>query len=323
MRPGPGCATFLAMVSGGLEHYFYSGAGLDRASHLRRDPAWLAARSAETRTRLVPVWGTSNLVGGADQLAAVWLAPGEAATPGIRAAETIFLGLGGDIPYFAIDLSGPGPGAAEAAPVDETRGVFTDLRAVGPLLERSEGAILAYARGLVLWHRRHRFCGLCGQATRSAQAGHVRTCVNPVCGTDHFPRTDPAVIMLVHDSERCVLGRQAVWPEGMHSTLAGFVEPGESLEEAVAREVREEVGIEVSEVVYHSSQPWPFPASLMLGFHARSRPAPLTVDRHELAAARWYSRAELLASPEDRSFRLPRRDSIARRLVEAWIAGSI
>ncbi len=258
------------------------------------------------------------MVGGGDQPAAVWLAPGEAATRAIPASEAIFLGLDGDVPYFAVDLSGPG-----AEPGAETRGVFTDLRAVGPLLARREGAILAYARGLVLWHRRHRFCSLCAQATRSAEAGHLRTCINPDCRADHFPRTDPAVIMLVHDSERCVLGRQTAWPEGMHSTLAGFVEPGESLEEAVAREVREEVGIEVCEVVYHASQPWPFPASLMLGFHARSGHGPLKVDQHELAAARWYSRAELMASPEDQTFRLPRRDSIARRLVDAWIAENI
>src|SRR5262249_49094954 len=147
---------------------------------------------------------------------------------------------------------------------------FTDLRRVGPLLERFEGSLLAYARGITYWHQRHRFCGVCGAPTRSRDAGHVRVCLNETCKTQHFPRTDPAVIMLVHDGDRCLLGRQSVWPTGMHSTLAGFVEPGESLEEAVAREVREETAIEVTDVAYHSSQPWPFPSSVMLGFHARA-----------------------------------------------------
>jgi len=136
----------------------------------------------------------------------------------------------------------------------------------------------------------------------------------------HFPRTDPAVIMLVHQgSERCLLGRQAAWPQGMHSTLAGFVEPGESLEEAVAREVYEETRIELASVTYHSSQPWPFPASLMLGFHAEAKTTAITVDTSELEDARWYERSWLLAHQDDESFRLPRRDSIARRLLEDWL----
>src|SRR5690606_35249197 len=131
-------------------------------------------------------------------------------------------------------------------------------------------ALLAYARGLVHWHVRHRFCPACGGPMQSAEAGHVRRCAGSSCGTQNFPRTDPAVIMLVSDGERAILGRQRVWPAGMHSVLAGFVEPGESLEDAVAREVLEEVGVAVSDVTYHSSQPWPFPASIMLGFYARA-----------------------------------------------------
>ena len=147
----------------------------------------------------------------------------------------------------------------------------------------------------------------------------MRACTAPTCQTHHFPRTDPAVIMLVSCGERCLLGRQRVWPAGMYSTLAGFVEPGESLEDAVAREVREEAGVAVAEVRYHSSQPWPFPGSIMLGFHAEALSPALVVNRDELEDARWFSRSELLASPEDESFRLPRRDSIARRLVESWL----
>ena len=172
------------------------------------------------------------------------------------------------------------------------------------------------------WHRRHRFCGRCGAPTESRKAGHLRVCTRPACGLEHFPRTDPAVIMLVHDDEACVLGRRPGWPPGLHSTLAGFVEPGESLEEAVAREVREEAGLEVplEGIRYNSSQPWPFPASLMLGFHARAERAPLTVYEAELESVAWYSRETLRNLEEGDDLRLPRRDSIARRLIEDWLA---
>jgi NAD+ diphosphatase len=297
---------------------FYSGVGLDRADHLRRDADWLGERLADPESRFVPVWRARNLIRRGAEARAAWL-DGAAAAPLLPlAAETIFLGRAGESAYFTLDVSDLA--APEAEPALAQHGEFQDLRAVGPLLERGEGAILAYARGLVHWHQRHGFCGVCGRPATSTQGGHVRRCTNEACGAEHFPRTDPAVIMLVHDGERCVLGRQKFWPDGMHSTLAGFVEPGESLEEAVAREVKEEVGLELDAVAYHSSQPWPFPASLMLGFHAICRHLPLEINEYELAAAAWYSRAELKASPEDESFRLPRRDSIARRLIEDWLA---
>ncbi|RMD63568.1 MAG: NAD(+) diphosphatase [Alphaproteobacteria bacterium] len=299
---------------------FYSGVDLDRGEHLRRDAAWIAARLGDPTTRFVPVWQGRNLIATASAPHAMHLSGKAACDLAARAAQAVFLGLDGKVAVFALDLS------PLAHPEDEPalagRGAFQDLRAVGPLLARRDGALLAYARGLVHWHRRHAFCGVCGSPTRSAQGGHVRTCENPACASEHFPRTDPAVIMLVHDGgDRCVLGRQAAWPEGMHSTLAGFVEPGESLEEAVVREVREEVGldIKVADVRYHSSQPWPFPSSIMLGFVARAPFGSLAVHPHELAAAHWFTRAQLRASPEDERFRLPRRDSIARRLIEDWL----
>jgi NAD+ diphosphatase len=169
------------------------------------------------------------------------------------------------------------------------------------------------------WHSRHGFCGVCGSPTLSASAGHVRKCTNPGCGSSHFPRTDPAVIMLAHDGERALLGRQKVWAKGMYSTLAGFVEPGESLEEAVRREVMEETGVAVGEVVYHSSQPWPFPASLMIGFHAEARSGTIDLVDGELEDAGWFTRAELRRFA-DQGKSLPRQDSIARQLVEDWLA---
>jgi NAD+ diphosphatase len=303
---------------------FYSGMRLDRADHLRRDGAWLAARLADPASRFVPVWRARNLIRSERDPRAVWLDGAAGGALQARASETVFLGLDGETAYFALDLSAIEEPEAdpELANGGAPLGAFLDLRAVGPLVARDEGAILAYARGLVHWHQRHRFCGVCGETTASTQGGHVRLCGDRDCAVQHFPRTDPAVIMLIHDGERCVLGRQKIWPSGMHSTLAGFVEPGESLEEAVAREIMEEVGLELDEIGYHSSQPWPFPASLMLGFHATCRHGPLRINEDELAAADWYSRDALKASPEDDSFRLPRRDSIARRLIDDWLAES-
>jgi NAD+ diphosphatase len=216
---------------------------------------------------------------------------------------------------FALEVGGE---AAE--PPDLSRwGRFTDLRQVGPILAREDAALLAYARGLMLWHRRHRFCGNCCAATRACEGGHQRRCMNEACGLTHFPRTDPAVIMLVTSGDKALLGRQKAWPAGMHSTLAGFVEPGESLEEAVAREVMEEVGVAVEEVRYHSSQPWPFPASIMLGFTARATGESLRIDSDEIERAAWFTREELRNSPEDERLKLPRRDSIAYRLIRDWI----
>jgi NAD+ diphosphatase len=296
---------------------FYAG-GVDRASHLRKDAAWLGERLAHEASRFVPVWRGQNLIGNHDGAApyAVRLPPDAINVTG---KDTVLLGIEGIWAYFSVDLS-PLEAPLEAIKATPPSSAFIDLRRVGPLLPRQEGSLLAFARGMTYWHSRHRFCGVCGAPTRSEEAGHVRRCTNPACDAPHFPRTDPAVIMLVHDdSERCLLGRQAAWPPGMHSTLAGFVEPGESLEEAVAREVYEETHIELERVVYHSSQPWPFPASLMLGFHAEAKTAEITVDKTELEAARWYERDWLLAHQDDEHFRLPRYDSIARRLLEDWL----
>ena len=297
---------------------FYAG-GLDRATHRRKDRAWLAERVAHAASRFVPVWRGQSLVVDAGSAAPRAVCPPcpEIAVPGIDAAETVLLGLAGAQAYFTIDLSDlESPLSAIRA---DDRAEFVDLRRVGPLLPREQGALLAYARGIVYWHARHRFCAVCGHASRPEEAGHLRRCTNGACGSVHFPRTDPAVIMLVHDSDHCLLGRQPSWLPGMHSTLAGFVEPGESLEEAVAREVREETGIAVEDVTYHSSQPWPFPSSLMLGFYARARNRDIRLDGEELEAAHWFARDFILNHADDDQFRLPRKDSIARRLIEEWL----
>ncbi|MBP5856325.1 NAD(+) diphosphatase [Marivibrio halodurans] len=298
----------------------YASGPLDRADEMRRDGAALGDFAMAGNARYVPVWQQATLVDYTDGdvtarfLSVEEMAVAVEATGG--GGVGIFLGLD-DLrrPYFALDL-----GTGEAAP-ESLGGAFEDLRKTGPALNHEAGAILAYARGMVHWDRRHRFCGACGHPAEAAKGGHERRCTNAACGAVHFPRTDPAVIMLIHDGgDRAVLGRQPVWPPGMHSVLAGFVEPGESLEDAVAREVMEEVGLPVADVTYKSSQPWPFPSSIMLGFTARATGFDLRVAEDEIESARWMSRAELLASPEDESFKLPRPDSIARRLIEDWLA---
>jgi NAD+ diphosphatase len=294
---------------------FYAFAELDRVGHFRRDGAWLAARSVHPSSRFLPVWRNQNLIIAASEPPrAALLTIDEVA---LDAGETVLLGLTGEDALFALDLSAhdePLNGIRHERPLE-----FTDLRRVGALMDLHEGSLLAYARGMMWWHQRHRFCGVCGSPTVSIQAGHVRRCTNEACATSHFPRTDPAVIMLVTDGDRALLGRQKSWPKGQHSTLAGFVEPGESLEDAVAREVFEETRVVVSDVRYHSSQPWPFPASIMLGFTAVAKTSEITVDLTELEDARWFDRDFILGHADDEEFRLPRRDSIARRLIEGWL----
>jgi NAD+ diphosphatase len=297
------------------ETNFYVTPTLDRVSLNRRDDAWLAHRMAEPESRLLLVWRGQNLILEAPPPAAALLSLTEGGALLAEAREIALLGLIGERALFAADLSH----REEPPALPGAR--FADLRSVGPLLAREEGGLLAYARGLMHWHQRHRFCGVCGSPTESREAGHMRRCTNPACAAEHHPRTDPAVIMRVEHQGRILLGRQKQWPVGMHSVLAGFVEPGESLEDAVRREVAEEVALRLTEVTYHSSQPWPFPSSIMLGFTATAEGDQFQVDEHELEMARWFTREELLASPEDETFRLPRRDSIARRLVDDWIAG--
>jgi NAD+ diphosphatase len=301
---------------------FYAGGRLDRAGLRRRDHDWIQRLLENPQTRLVPVWRQQSFVLPTEMPHIATLLR-EAASELIGSAQEVaLLGVEGDpesgIAYFALEISSIE--TPETHPLLKAAGRFADIRSVGPLLGQEEGQLLAYARGLMHWHNRHRFCGVCGSPTASEDAGHQRRCTNSACNTVHFPRTDPAVIMAVTDGERLLLGRQASWPPGMHSVLAGFVEPGESLEEAVAREVKEEVGIEVEDVRYHSSQPWPFPGSIMLGFNAHALSTEIRLSPEEIAEAAWYTREQLRASPENETFRLPRRDSIARRLVEDWIA---
>ncbi len=204
--------------------------------------------------------------------------------------------------------------AAEPAPTLPSDASFEDLRLAAGLLPQDEAGLLAYARAMVLWRRRHRYCGSCGAPARSESAGHVMKCTDPACGAEQFPRLDPAIIVLVTDGERALLGRQAAWPAGRYSTIAGFVEPGESLEDAVAREVLEETGVTVLDADYHSSQPWPFPSSLMIGFTARAVADAVPRADEELEDVRWFTREQIASGTPG----LPPPQSVSFRLIADW-----
>ena len=298
----------------------YTGSRLDRVSERRDDAAFVAAALARPDALVAPVWRAKSLLRGVEAGAPEAVLLTREAAEGVLMAggPWALLGLDDGIPVFAVDCSA----AEDPLPLlPGELGAFHDLRAVAGLLPPGEAATLAHARGLMHWRVRHRHCGVCGAACEPRSAGNAVRCTG--CGTDHFPRTDPAVIMLVVDGDRCLLGHNARFPNTtMYSTLAGFVEPGESLEEAVRREVREETGVLVGEVTYHSSQPWPFPASIMLGFHGAALSEAITVDPAELRDARWFTRDEIRDHATGRGgagFSLPRVDSIARRLIEDWL----
>lgn len=288
-------------------HNVFAGAFVDRSGERRKDSDWLANAVKSSECRFVPVWRDMCLVGG-DPLHAVLLERRQVADF-IDDEHLIFLGLFRNHPAFAFAIS------------DEMRtpfaelGEFQDLRFLGTVLSPDEANLAAHARALVLWHASQMFCGVCGSSARPGAGGNTRICVNADCAREVFPRVDPAIIVLVSDGERCLLGRQENWPEGLYSTIAGFTEPGESLEDSVRREVFEETNIRVGDVRYHSSQPWPFPSSLMLGFVADAESSDVRLNDGELEDARWFTRKELRSGFP----KLPFPISIARRLTDYWI----
>ncbi len=303
----------------------YAQGQIDRAAALREDPGWVEEALNRSETRLVVVSRSRHLLRmtGLEQPGAVRLSREEMADHTLDPDRAVFLGLEERVALFAIEL----PDHDEVEIGLEHRGRFVDLRRFGALLNGRDANLLAYARAMLNWHRNHRFCGRCGAATLSTAGGHRRQCTNPDCGQVSFPRTDPAVIALVEHSRedggppRCLLGRSPHFPPGMYSCLAGFVEPGESLEQTVRREVFEEAGIELGSVRYLASQPWPFPGSLMLGFQATAISSAIRLNDEELEDVRWFSLDEVArfgAFGEASSHSLPRSDSIARYLIDNW-----
>ena len=284
----------------------FAGGGLDRMGPRRTDAAWLADRRADPASRVVIATRDGVLVDpdGTPATVAVSEVPDD--------AETVLLGVGHDgAAVFAAD---PGPERGVALRPEAS---LVGLRDVAAMSALADANLLAHATGLLNWHRRHRFCANCGVATDTAEAGYVRECPN--CGAQHHPRTDPVVITLVTDGDRVLLGRNANWPERRFSCLAGFVEPGESLEQAVEREVGEEAGVTVADVRYVSSQPWPFPASLMLGFEATYTGGDPHPHDRELQAVEWFTREDLRrAAVGDGNVTIPPPLAIARRLMDGW-----
>lgn len=301
------------MMSEPREPLAYTASPLDRAGVLRTNDAAVRALLTGGKARVVPIWRQKHLVG-ADGAACVF-SHAEVSSL-LEDAQVCFLGLADDAPWFAAGFP-----PTETPPLP---GEYRALNEVVLLMPGDHAAILAYARALMIWHETHRHCGRCGAANISTEAGHCRQCTNAACGHRTFPRTDPVVITLIVDGERCLLGRQAAWPPGMYSAIAGFVEPGETLEAAVRREVEEETGITVGDVRYLGSQPWPFPASLMLGFHAEALTTAIRRKDKELEDCRWFTKAEILAFKERTDptpgFKLPNRYAIARVLLDRWLS---
>ncbi|MGI9234738.1 MAG: NAD(+) diphosphatase [Woeseiaceae bacterium] len=288
-------------------HNVFAGAFVDRSGDRRKDPDWLGKALVSEEARFVPVWGDRCLVDG-DPLHAVRLKRSQIESY-LDEHNVVFLGLFRNQPVFALAIE------REVDQPFQDLGSFENLRFLGTRLPLDEANLIAHARALVIWHASQSFCGICGSPALPEAGGNSRRCINTECATEIFPRTDPAVIVLVHDGERCLLGRQASWPENRYSTVAGFVEPGESLEDAVRREVYEETNVRVGVVQYHSSQPWPFPSALMLGFLAKATTNTIVLNDGELEDAQWFTREQLRSDFP----KLPYRISIARRLVDHWI----
>jgi len=296
------------------ENYF-STSFLERRAEKRCNEKWIEAKLADKSTLFLVLNKDLNLFSRENPQQPVYLSAADFKIHGIPFDSAILLGTEKNRAFFAADILD----SSIAAAVEETKSAkFTDLKKTAALLAAKESALLAFARAMVYWHSRQRFCGTCGSRTISKEAGNLLQCVNKNCGQSHFPRTDPAIIVLVSDGDRCLLGSQPPWPENMFSTIAGFVEPGESLEQAVKREVQEETNIEVSDIKYISSQPWPFPSSLMLGFSAKAVSDNININDNELEEARWFSRQEIAAKLAEGSLKLPSRFSIAYRLIETW-----
>jgi NAD+ diphosphatase len=284
---------------------------LQRRAEMRAQPDWLQAARADPDTRFLICRGTTHLVRHDRETSIAFLRAEELDLDAIGAQRLVLLGWFRDRRCVMVDL----PPELALAPAGT---VYEELRPLLPLQIPEEAQLLSYARALMVWRGRQRHCGVCGAATVPRSAGHVLVCTNEACRSEFFPRIDPAIIVLVTDGSQALLGRQASWPKNRYSALAGFVEPGESLEEAAVREVEEETGVRIDTVRYFGSQPWPFPASLMLGFHAQADAGAGTLRLDgELEDARWFQLEELRQAA---TLLLPPAHTIARRLIEAWIS---
>jgi NAD+ diphosphatase len=304
---------------------FFEATDLDRDALLRKDENWHQMLLAEESLRILICHAGDPLFAWPEDVDAHELVVlGAPAIPhlevDLRGGHWIYLGRDETGPVMAVDIAPVVADRDEA--VRKLGGGFGNMRTRMALLPSDEAALAAQARAIFHWHRGHQFCGACGHPNQVMEAGYRLQCRNPDCGKQHFPRTDPAVIMLIHHKDNVLLARSPQFLPGMVSVLAGFVEPGESLEQAVAREVYEEVGVKIKRAEYVASQPWPFPGSLMLGFIAEAETTELFPDEDEIEYAMWVHRDEVAKLPE-KGIYLPRPISIARYLLENWCAGRI
>jgi len=296
----------------------FSASPFDRAAHLRDDAAWIEAQLGSDHSRFLPFWRSKPLVLADRSRGLAWARRDVCERVG-KTIRPIFLGTDLEVAHFALDVSELERPEAELGVTDVAS--FEDARSAAAWLSAEHTAVVAMARSLLEWHRSHGFCSACGQPSRIESSGWVRRC--DACDRQHFPRTDPVVIAAVIREDRCLLGRQPGWPPGLFSALAGFVEPGETIEAAVRREVFEEAGIQVGDVRYFAAQPWPFPHSLMLGCIAEASSDVISLNDNELAEARWFSRDELRAAldsgPGRGSFFLPSPVAIAHHLIAEFL----
>ncbi len=292
------------MHTASLSPYF-----IDRVSHVREDNVWIQAQLHGATARLIAVHQSSVLCHNPDHRRPCFLSHAQATA----APETlVFLGQVDGIAYFTLSIQT----SKDADQLCRTHQAnFQAYAASAPMLESEYCELLSLACFSSYWHSRHHFCGSCSSATKMSSAGHMRVCTSTNCAQQYFPSMDPAVIVLIEHEDKCLLGRQAHWPEAMYSTLAGFVEPGETIEAAVAREVNEEVGIQVEGIRYHSSQAWLFPNSLMLGFNAKATNSELHLDANEIESAAWFTRDQIRATPQ----MLPNQKSISYALIQDWL----
>jgi len=289
---------------------------LQRRSEERVPADWAAIARSDPQTRVLLARGTSFLVRQEPGPGIVFLQTAQPPLPALPDSQLILLSWFEERRCLLAELP---PELPPELPFEPQEGRFEELRPLLALLREDEVRLLSYARALLVWRARHRHCGVCGSPTQAQNAGHLMVCSSASCGTEFFPRIDPAIIVLVTAGTKALLGRQKSWPAGRYSTLAGFVEPGETLEEAVAREVEEETGVRIEAVNYFASQPWPFPASLMLGFHAAAGGSAVELAvplNGELEDARWFERSELQSAS---GVLLPQPHTIARQLIEHWL----
>ena len=297
--------------------HVFAGNPLDRGEVERRDEEWLAAQASDPCSLMLPMWQLNVPVSGDHAL--TWMKPEEVQRLNVEAAP-IFLGLLDGVSHFVVDVS-----SAERGDIEGDGLTFEDARTTAEYMSGTDSGLVAQARAQLSWHNRHGFCAVCGHPTHFARGGQVRRCAE--CGTEHYPRTDPVVITVVHDGERCLLGQSRGRLVAMrrYSALAGFMDQGESIEEAVAREVMEEAGIQVGSVSYHSSQPWPFPSSLMIGCHADAATTDIHFEPEEMADVQWFTRDEVRLALDERSeiLAIPGPTAIAHHLIRAWANGEV